>query len=212
MYNISFEVKMPTMKDQEIEILKHKISLLESQFRQDTEAKLQKLETSRKKQIDFLGSELSCSICFEVFVKPVRLPCLHPFCQTCILQNRKNKRVCPLCRAKYTSVGRLDTYLARCIENLIEFSYTRSEKTERAKLVAARENLEKQYLEKILGKYLEDIEIEEEWDIYQFDIVIQLVESVKESFWKFISIICFLIFFFFILLPWLFEKDDEDED
>jgi hypothetical protein len=152
MYDISVKVKMRPTKDEEIEILKQKISLLESQIHVDTEENLEKFETSRKKQIDFLDSELSCSICFEVFVKPIRLPCLHPFCQTCILQHQQNQGVCPLCRppvcplcrAKYTSVGRIDNCLSRCIENIIEFSYTQNEKTERAKLVAARQCLEKQ--------------------------------------------------------------------
>ena len=212
MYDISVEVKMPPTKDEEIEILKQKISLLESQIHVDTEANLEKLETSRKKQIDFLDSELSCSICFEVFVKPIRLPCLHPFCQTCILQHQQNQRVCPLCRAKYTSVGRLDNCLSRCIENIIEFSYTQNEKTERAKLVATRQRLEKQ-LEDIKSGNQSDIDEEQEsfWGFWsppkeidlsaslksflnhfnieseeESDIVILMLESDVESFWSYI--------------------------
>ncbi|KAK2725137.1 E3 ubiquitin-protein ligase rnf8-A-like isoform X2 [Artemia franciscana] len=123
---------------------KSKAELLE-ELRQEKEAR-EKLEASMKRHIECLDSELSCSICSEVFVKPVKLPCLHTFCQTCILQWERNQRDCPMCRAKYTTVGRADSLLVCCIEKLIESTYTQDEKLKRAELVAARVELEKQLL------------------------------------------------------------------
>jgi len=124
----SFEVNMARYKDEDGETIQKILKIL------------------RKKPIPFLNSELSCSICSEVFVKPVRLQCLHTFCQTCILQHLRNQRDCPLCGVKYKSTYRLDTLLLRCIENLIESAYTQTEKNKRDKLVASRENLEKKLL------------------------------------------------------------------
>ncbi|XP_065576959.1 uncharacterized protein LOC136037984 [Artemia franciscana] len=123
---------------------KSKAELLE-ELRQEKEAR-EKLEASMKRIIECLYLELSCSICSEVFVKPVKLPCLHTFCQTCILQWERNQRDCPMCRAKYTTVGRADSLLVCCIEKLIESTYTQDEKLKRAELVAARVELEKQFL------------------------------------------------------------------
>ncbi|XP_065577702.1 E3 ubiquitin-protein ligase rnf8-like [Artemia franciscana] len=95
-----------------------------------------------KRHIECLDSELSCSICSE----PVKLTCLHTFCQTCILQWERNQRDCPMCRAKYTTISRSDSLLVCCIENLIESTCTQDEKLKRAELVAARVELEKQLL------------------------------------------------------------------
>ena len=48
-------------------------------------------------------SELSCSICLEVFKNPHALPCLHSFCYGClegwVKKSRSNKIICcPLCK------------------------------------------------------------------------------------------------------------------
>ena len=48
-------------------------------------------------------SELSCSICLEVFKDPRALPCLHSFCYDClegwVKKSRSNKTICcPLCK------------------------------------------------------------------------------------------------------------------
>ena len=94
-----------------------------------------------KKLLDLLDSELSCSICYEVFVEPVRLPCLHAFCKGCILQMEEIKRKCPLCRATYKLRGK-DTLLAGCIQKIIESAYNENEMNKRDELVAARKDLE----------------------------------------------------------------------
>ena len=48
-------------------------------------------------------SELSCSICLEVFKDPRVLPCIHIYCYGClegwVKQSRSNKTICcPLCK------------------------------------------------------------------------------------------------------------------
>ena len=76
----------------------------------------------------------------EVFVEPVRLPCLHAFCKACILQNEEIQTKCPLCRVMYT-FGRKDTILTGCIQNIIESAYNQNEMTRTDELVAARKDL-----------------------------------------------------------------------
>ena len=44
-------------------------------------------------------SELTCSICQELFVRPVMLQCSHTFCESCITHPTVlRERRCPLCR------------------------------------------------------------------------------------------------------------------
>ncbi|KAB0797018.1 hypothetical protein PPYR_11079 [Photinus pyralis] len=63
--------------------------------------------------------ELLCSICNELFIKAITLPCLHKFCQHCIDQWRAQKSDCPICRAKITDYSRttlLDDYIEKIVE------------------------------------------------------------------------------------------------
>jgi hypothetical protein len=122
-------------RDEKIRMLQTENSLLKSRIDQETK----KTEISKKKQLEFLNLELSCSICYEVFVQPVRLPCLHIFCQTCILQNEKTRKTCPLCRISYI-FGRTDLLLLSCIKIIIESAFSENEKSERDELVTARQD------------------------------------------------------------------------
>jgi len=45
-----------------------------------------------------LLEELVCSICQELIVTSLTLPCAHSFCETCITTWMKQKRICPVCR------------------------------------------------------------------------------------------------------------------
>ncbi|KAG5846249.1 hypothetical protein ANANG_G00147790 [Anguilla anguilla] len=46
-----------------------------------------------------LGSHLKCSICFDLFRKPVTTHCGHTFCERCLENSvRYNDQVCPLCK------------------------------------------------------------------------------------------------------------------
>ena len=51
-----------------------------------------------------LSDNLTCSICLELFVSPVALPCGHSFCRDCISNYRGNqpKCKCPLCTKEFT--------------------------------------------------------------------------------------------------------------
>ena len=126
--NRSVEEINSSPKDKEIEMCEKKDEIL------------------KKGQLDLLKSDLSCSICSEVFIKPVRLPCMHTFCKTCILQWEKNKKDCPFCRSKYKKAALEDTILASCIKQLIGSSYTDDEKKQRNELVKSRTDLEKELL------------------------------------------------------------------
>ena len=97
-----------------------------------------------KTHLDLLNLYMSCSICGEVFVKPVKLPCMHTFCKTCILQWERNQKDCPYCRAKYEKVPCDDTHLASYIEKLIGSTYTDDENKQRDELVKSHTDLEKQ--------------------------------------------------------------------
>ncbi|RWR99684.1 E3 ubiquitin-protein ligase RNF8-like protein, partial [Dinothrombium tinctorium] len=72
----------------------------------------------KRKYEDIFESELTCSICHELFIQPVNLNCSHTFCVYCIELWKKNKnshRECPVCRKPMTSTTR-----QLVIENLID--------------------------------------------------------------------------------------------
>ncbi|XP_051568066.1 E3 ubiquitin-protein ligase RNF135 isoform X2 [Myxocyprinus asiaticus] len=59
--------------------------------------------------VKFVASNLKCSICFEIFTKPVTLVCGHNYCQKCIKEYLKNaKRDCPHCRKDESLIKHLD--------------------------------------------------------------------------------------------------------
>ena len=41
-----------------------------------------------------------CSICFELYFKPSKLPCGHYFCYYCLKKWIEHKTECPCCRAR----------------------------------------------------------------------------------------------------------------
>uniref|UniRef100_A0A8C5PS41 Uncharacterized protein n=1 Tax=Leptobrachium leishanense TaxID=445787 RepID=A0A8C5PS41_9ANUR len=53
-----------------------------------------------------LRTELTCSICLNIYTDPVTLPCGHSFCRTCIgnvMDTQRAKRSsCPECREKFS--------------------------------------------------------------------------------------------------------------
>ena len=56
-------------------------------------------EEKSERHFDKAGTEI-CAICLECPEKPVKLPCSHKFCSTCIdaLRTRGVQQLCPLCR------------------------------------------------------------------------------------------------------------------
>ena len=84
---------------------------------------------------ELFDSELSCSICHEVFVSPINLNCSHTFCHSCIeewkhsnRENRKNDEIetlsetncCPICRQPIVSQNRV-----RALDNVIDYLITK---------------------------------------------------------------------------------------
>ncbi|XP_078508688.1 zinc-binding protein A33-like isoform X1 [Lissotriton helveticus] len=68
-----------------------------------------------------LKDELTCSICLELFEKPVLLPCGHPFCRTCVDQvcGRKLFVSCPFCRTEFMRGGYTSSLvLAKLVEKV----------------------------------------------------------------------------------------------
>ncbi len=56
--------------------------------------------------VKFVANNLKCSICMEIFTKPVTLVCGHNYCQKCInacWARSSGKRDCPHCRADVSS-------------------------------------------------------------------------------------------------------------
>ncbi|KAJ8927218.1 hypothetical protein NQ314_020340, partial [Rhamnusium bicolor] len=68
-----------------------------------------------------MENELQCAICSELFIKAVTLTCSHTFCKYCIELWKKNKSVCPICRAKITGMT-ATLVLDNVIEKVIEAS------------------------------------------------------------------------------------------
>lgn len=61
--------------------------------------------------------DVLCSICQSILVKPVTLPCLHGFCQSCFNGSVENNALCcPLCRLRIGSWLRTATK-QKCLVN-----------------------------------------------------------------------------------------------
>lgn len=67
-----------------------------------------------------MEDELLCTICANLFIKPVTLACSHTFCQYCIETWKKKKSECPICRKKITSSART-LVLDNVIEKVVIF-------------------------------------------------------------------------------------------
>ncbi len=55
--------------------------------------------------VNFVANNLKCSICMDIFTKPVTLVCGHNYCQKCLTAcwAKRGKRECPHCRADVSS-------------------------------------------------------------------------------------------------------------
>ncbi|XP_051997288.1 E3 ubiquitin-protein ligase RNF135 [Xyrauchen texanus] len=57
------------------------------------------MSTEYEDIVKFVVNNLKCSICFEIFTKPVTLVCGHNYCHKCITEYlKKAKKDCPHCR------------------------------------------------------------------------------------------------------------------
>ncbi|KAI8422302.1 hypothetical protein MSG28_006179 [Choristoneura fumiferana] len=97
---------------------------------------------------ELMESELTCSICSELFIKATTLNCSHTFCKYCIDKWKKNKRECPICRTSITSECK-----SIVLDSLIERMSQTSEETKqkREHILKAREELEAEQLQATAG-------------------------------------------------------------
>ncbi|KAM4566914.1 E3 ubiquitin-protein ligase rnf168 isoform 1-T2 [Odontesthes bonariensis] len=52
--------------------------------------------------------DVLCTVCLEIFMEPVTLPCSHTFCKGCFLESvHKATLCCPLCRKRVSTWARL---------------------------------------------------------------------------------------------------------
>uniref|UniRef100_A0A8D3CEB0 RING-type E3 ubiquitin transferase n=1 Tax=Scophthalmus maximus TaxID=52904 RepID=A0A8D3CEB0_SCOMX len=51
-----------------------------------------------------------CSVCLEIFIEPVTLPCSHTFCKACFLETvDKATLCCPMCRKRVSTWARVNS-------------------------------------------------------------------------------------------------------
>jgi pSer/pThr/pTyr-binding forkhead associated (FHA) protein len=71
-----------------------------------------------EQNLEIMETELTCSICSELFIKAVTLSCSHTYCKFCIEEWRKNKSSCPICRKFIATVSPtlvLDNFIDKII-------------------------------------------------------------------------------------------------
>ncbi|XP_064474922.1 E3 ubiquitin-protein ligase rnf8-A-like [Ornithodoros turicata] len=79
---------------------------------------------------DVLENELTCFICYELFVEAVILQCGHTFCNYCIQSWRRQRDICPFCQTKVLTQNR--NFLAdNVIEGLLSCTPTLKQPRER---------------------------------------------------------------------------------
>ncbi|XP_069360020.1 E3 ubiquitin-protein ligase RNF8-like [Maniola hyperantus] len=72
---------------------------------------------------DIMESELTCSICAELFISATTLNCSHTFCKYCITMWRRHKNQCPICRAAITAECNslvIDSFIEKAVDLLPE--------------------------------------------------------------------------------------------
>ncbi|KAI7871030.1 hypothetical protein BDF14DRAFT_1326908 [Spinellus fusiger] len=65
-----------------------------------------------------LETSFECAICCNTMEEPTTTSCGHTFCRHCITQSQRHHPVCPICRAKITTIARPTRILERWISVL----------------------------------------------------------------------------------------------
>ena len=67
----------------------------------------QKKSAEEEGIVSSMTEEFTCVICQELFIKAHTLPCSHSFCEVCIKEWLRTKKVCPICRKRVTTASPL---------------------------------------------------------------------------------------------------------
>ncbi|XP_026150179.1 E3 ubiquitin-protein ligase TRIM39-like [Mastacembelus armatus] len=99
----------------------HTVQFLHSQTRRDIRAELS-IQADMASASSLLSEDqFLCSICLDVFSKPVSIPCGHNFCKACISRHWQDKEECqcPLCNEKFNKKPKLcvNTTFRDVVEN-----------------------------------------------------------------------------------------------
>jgi Lon protease-like protein len=77
------------------------------------------LKATASLQLDELRKQLECSVCFNIFYKPITLGCGHTFCKECTKLAIQHTHKCPLCRFP-TVLDISSTKVSSVLSNMIE--------------------------------------------------------------------------------------------
>ena len=120
------------------EILENKDKDLKKQLKL-----MQAIEHNVKQNVlEIVKDELNCSICQELFVTAVNLPCSHSFCEMCLVQWFKTNKTCPVCRYELKMKAYFSNALNSVVESIIEKSDS-DEKHRRTILLRERNELKR---------------------------------------------------------------------
>lgn len=91
---------------------------------------MQAIEHNVKQNVlEVIKDEFNCSICQELFITAVTLPCSHSFCEMCLMQWFKTKKTCPVCRHEL----KMKVFFSKVLDNVVESIIDKSDSDEKHK-------------------------------------------------------------------------------
>ncbi|XP_067883306.1 E3 ubiquitin-protein ligase rnf8, partial [Heterodontus francisci] len=146
----SFHKEQQQLEHQELEAAlsrqrKELQDVIRAKDRELEETKMNVMKDEAAAQLtDVLENELQCIICSEYFIEAVTLNCSHSFCCHCILEWRKRKEECPICRQTIQTQTR-SVVLDNCIERMLE-SLSETVRMRRMQLIKERKAMKTETL------------------------------------------------------------------
>lgn len=158
MKSLSSVISEPVSKQEEksVENISRDISITQTQKplpdnkRKIDDTDLATSETGKKFKAlsDSCTSELTCCICYNLFVEPTVLECGHNFCKRCLYEWLAKNHSCPLCRKKLSK----GSYPNRSIETILNSYVQHVSCTDEQKLREDRIKLIQQKFDEDLAK------------------------------------------------------------
>lgn len=137
------------VKDKKVKTSADRKKIKRASTGQDMESKLERLE-----------SEMTCSICQQVWFKPYSLHCQHVFCKSCIDDYRNHdvgsNSKCPVCRKPFiVRIGEINN----CLSNIVDifFSDKISERLAEERRSAIEEDERENVRRELMKKYQDEI-------------------------------------------------------